>query len=164
MCLINHLGLMLILEMNPNISGPDSVVDSIHVQPCKTLKNGEDLPAHFDTAVVNGSNGQITGVAGHRVVQVHVIFSLQAQHIRSLFSRRITPPKYLAYVEWFSPFKDPEADHLMYKVVNIRRSVHLLPKFGLVAPVDWKSINVLDKCSHFFVNSLTDRHIYATLF
>ncbi|KAJ7881533.1 hypothetical protein B0H14DRAFT_3082561 [Mycena olivaceomarginata] len=160
--------------------GPDSVVDSIHVQPCKTLKNGEDLPARFDTALVNGGNGQITGVAGYRVVQVHVIFSLQARHIRSLFSRRITPPKYLAYVEWFSPFKDPEADHLMYKVnrsmkdgyrrssiipvVNIRRSVHLLPKFGPVAPADWKSSNVLDKCSHFFVNSLTDRHIYATLF
>jgi hypothetical protein len=48
-------------------------------------------------------------------------------------------------------------------VVNIRRSVHLLPKFGPVAPADWKSSNVLDKCSHFFVNSLTDRHIYATL-
>ncbi|KAJ7856057.1 hypothetical protein B0H14DRAFT_3085330 [Mycena olivaceomarginata] len=160
--------------------GPDSVVDSIHVQPCKTLKNGEVFPARFDTALVNGGNGQITGVAGYRVVQVHIIFSLQARHIRSLFSRRITPPKYLAYVEWFSPFKDPEADHLMYKVnrsmkdgyrrssiipvVNIRRSVHLLPKFGPVAPADWKSSNVLDKCSHFFVNSLTDRHIYATLF
>ncbi|KAJ7125731.1 hypothetical protein C8R46DRAFT_1250545 [Mycena filopes] len=160
--------------------GPDAVIDSIHVQPRKTLKNGEDLPARFDTALVNDGNGQLAGVAGYRVVQVHVIFSLQPRHIRSLFSRGITPPKYLAYVKWFSPFKDPEPDHLMYKVnrsmkdgyrrssiipvVNIRRSVHLLPKFGPVAPVDWKSSNVLDKCSHFFVNSLTDRHIYATLF
>ncbi|KAJ7740780.1 hypothetical protein B0H14DRAFT_2407485 [Mycena olivaceomarginata] len=44
--------------------GPDSVVDSIHIQPRKTLKNGEDLPARFDTALVNGGNGQITGAAG----------------------------------------------------------------------------------------------------
>ncbi|KAJ7793727.1 hypothetical protein B0H14DRAFT_3889119 [Mycena olivaceomarginata] len=33
----------------------------------QTLKNGEDLPARFDTALVNGGNGQITGVAGYRV-------------------------------------------------------------------------------------------------
>jgi hypothetical protein len=49
-------------------------------------------------------------------------------------------------------------------VANIRRSVHLLPKFGPVAPADWKSSNVLEKCPNFFVNSMTDRHIYATLF
>ncbi|KAJ7707896.1 hypothetical protein B0H16DRAFT_1746444 [Mycena metata] len=154
---------------------PDSVVDSIHVQPGKTLKNGGDLPARFDTALVNGGNGQITGAAGPRN-----IFSSTSAPSLSLFSRGINPPKHLAYVEWFSPFKDPEADHLMYKVnrsmkdgyrhssiipvANIRRSVHLLPKFGPVAPADWKSSNVLDKCSHFFVNALTDRHIYATTF
>ncbi|KAJ7902969.1 hypothetical protein B0H13DRAFT_1460737, partial [Mycena leptocephala] len=60
----------------------------------------------------------------------------------------------LAYVEWFSAFSPrPEANHLMYKinrslkngdrivsvipVANIRRSVHLLPKFGPVAPPEW---------------------------
>ncbi|KAJ7824088.1 hypothetical protein B0H14DRAFT_2174114, partial [Mycena olivaceomarginata] len=65
----------------------------------------------------------------------------------------------LAYVEWFSGFKpQPERHHLMYKVSrvikngdrlasiipvgNIRRSVHLLPKFGPVAPPEWKSHNV----------------------
>ncbi|KAJ7936266.1 hypothetical protein B0H13DRAFT_1589701, partial [Mycena leptocephala] len=86
----------------------------------------------------------------------------------------------LAYIEWVSPFTEPEPDHLMYKVkhslkdrerlasiipvANIRRSVHLLPKSGPVTPADWKSSNVLERCSYFFVNSLTDRHIYATLF
>jgi hypothetical protein len=45
--------------------GPeDTVVDSIHVQPAKTLKNGVELAAHFDTAIVNDSTGKITGVAG----------------------------------------------------------------------------------------------------
>ncbi|KAJ7724958.1 hypothetical protein DFH07DRAFT_871823 [Mycena maculata] len=161
--------------------GPeDTVVDSIHVQPTKSLKNGEILPPRFDTALVNDGTGQITGTAGYRVAQIRVIFSLKPRHIRTLFSRGVTPPEHLAYIEWFSPFTEPEPDHLMYKVnrslkngdrlasiipvANIRRSVHLLPKFGPVAPADWKSSNVLDKCTHFFVNSMTDRHIYATLF
>ncbi|KAJ7052358.1 hypothetical protein C8F01DRAFT_925454, partial [Mycena amicta] len=65
----------------------------------------------------------------------------------------------LAYVEWFSPFTSaPEAWHHFYKVQrsikngehvasivpaeNIRRSVHLLPKFGPVAPQAWTSSNV----------------------
>ncbi|KAJ7133963.1 hypothetical protein C8R43DRAFT_1132985 [Mycena crocata] len=163
------------------VRGPeDTVIDSIHVQPAKTLKNGEELPARFDTALVNDGNGQMTGVSGYRVAQVRVVFSLSERHIHTLFPRSTIPPKHLAYVEWFSPFAQPEPDHLMYKVkrslkdgdrlvsiiplANIRRSVHLLPKFGPVAPAEWKSSNVLDRCPQFFVNSMTDRHIYATLF
>ncbi|KAJ6564214.1 hypothetical protein B0H19DRAFT_1233259 [Mycena capillaripes] len=35
-------------------NGPtDSIVDSIHVQPQKTLKNSDHIPARFDTALVN---------------------------------------------------------------------------------------------------------------
>jgi hypothetical protein len=118
--------------------------------------------------------------AGYRVGQIRVVFSLGPHHLRNLFLPGITPPKHLAYVEWFSPFTTPEPDHLMYKVRrsikdgerlasiipvgNIRRSVHLSPKFGPVAPAAWKSSTVLDQCSSFFVNSMPDRHVYATLF
>ncbi|KAJ6549721.1 hypothetical protein B0H19DRAFT_1211389 [Mycena capillaripes] len=161
--------------------GPeDSVVDSIHIQPQKFLKNGELLPARFDTALINDGTGQMTGISGYRVAQIRVIFSLGPRHLRNLFLPGITPPKYLAYVEWFSPFTHPEPAHLMYKVNrsmkdgerlvsivpvgNICRSVHLLPKFGPVAPAAWKSSTVLEDCPIFFVNSMTDRHIYATLF
>jgi hypothetical protein len=49
-------------------------------------------------------------------------------------------------------------------VSSIRRSVHLFPKFGPIAPKEWTSSTVLDLCSTFFVNSQTDRHIFATLF
>ncbi|KAJ7868024.1 hypothetical protein B0H14DRAFT_3586641 [Mycena olivaceomarginata] len=166
--------------------GPeDSIIDSIHVQPSKTLKNGELLSARFDTALINDGTGGMTGVSGKSPT---VLISARnadrrsfaRHHLRHLFLPGVVPPTYLAYVEWFSPFTTPEPDHLMYKVNrslkdgerlvtivpvgNIRRSVHLLPKFGPVAPAAWKSSTVLDQCKTFFVNSMTDRHIYATIF
>ncbi|KAF8986414.1 hypothetical protein BDQ17DRAFT_1189862, partial [Cyathus striatus] len=66
----------------------------------------------------------------------------------------------LAYVEWFSDIPDePHPNHLMYKispkkdkdgdrlgeiipVERIQRSVHLFPKFGSFAPVQWTSSTV----------------------
>ncbi|KAJ7896209.1 hypothetical protein B0H13DRAFT_2523416, partial [Mycena leptocephala] len=162
--------------------GPtDSIVDSIHVQPGKTLKSGDPVPARFDTALINTGDGGKVGVAGYRIAQVKVVFSLPPRLAKTIFPPAIVPPKYLAYVEWFSSFKpQPEQYHLMYKVArtikngdrlasiipvsNIRCSIHLLPKFGPVAPPDWKSHNVLDKCPAFFSDPWTCRHIYATLY
>ncbi|KAJ7805230.1 hypothetical protein B0H14DRAFT_3091624 [Mycena olivaceomarginata] len=162
--------------------GPeDAVVDSIHVQPQKMIRNGTVLPGRFDTAIINDGSGKLTGVTGYRVAQVRVVFSLTARHIEGLFPPGHYPPKHLAYVEWFSAFTaQPEAPHLMYKLTrslkdgerlasiipleNIRRSVHLLPKFGAVAPAHWTSSNVLEECSAFYVNCFTDRHSYATIF
>jgi hypothetical protein len=46
-------------------NGPtDSIVDSIHVQLSKTLKNGDPVPARFDTALINTGTGGKVGVAG----------------------------------------------------------------------------------------------------
>jgi hypothetical protein len=60
--------------------------------------------------------------------------------------------------------KDGDRFASIIPVDNIRRSIHLFPKFGAVAPVEWKSHNVLDRCPVFFVNPWTDRHMYATLY
>ncbi|KAJ7789248.1 hypothetical protein B0H14DRAFT_2945102 [Mycena olivaceomarginata] len=162
--------------------GPsDSIVDSIHVQSPKVLKNGDKVPARFDTALVNTGHGGKTGTDGYRIAQVRVVFTLPERLAKTVFPPNIVPPKYLAYVEWFTSFKSqPERHHLMYKVsrvikngdrlasiipvTNIRRSIHLVPRFGPVAPLEWKSHNVLDKCPVFFANPWTDRHIYATLY
>lgn len=60
--------------------------------------------------------------------------------------------------------KDGDRWASIIPVNNIRRSIHLLPKFGPVAPPEWKTYNVLDKCLVFHANPWTDRHIYATLY
>ncbi|KAJ6556936.1 hypothetical protein B0H10DRAFT_1967474 [Mycena sp. CBHHK59/15] len=38
--------------------GPaDKIVDAIHVQPTRTLPNGDEIPARFDTALINTGDG-----------------------------------------------------------------------------------------------------------
>lgn len=89
-------------------------------------------------------------------------------------------PEHLAYVEWFKKFANKtEPNHGLYKisrsfirgdklvsivpVANVVRSVHLIPKFGSIAPRDWTSNNVLEKCTVFYVNSFSDKFLYSFL-
>ncbi|KAJ6616602.1 hypothetical protein B0H10DRAFT_1799063 [Mycena sp. CBHHK59/15] len=163
-------------------SAPDTIVDSVYVKPAITNGRGKLIPGRFDTVLVNDGNGKDTGLDGYRVGQVRVVFSLPERSLSKLFRPNVHVPKYLAYVEWFTAFKSqPEPNHLMYQISrqknrqgerlasiipidNIRRSVHLFPKFGRVAPREWTSSNVLDKCPTFFVSCFTDRHSYITMY
>ena len=115
---------------------------------------------------------------GYRIGRIRVIFSLPHSSIPLLFDDGIEVPQHLAYVEWYSPFSpNPGPNHFLYKISplrdhegkgicsiipigNIRRSVHLLPKFGSAAPAEWTSSNVLDLCNDFYFNIFTDRHLY----
>ena len=83
-------------------------------------------------------------------------------------------PKHLAYVHWFSNFpRSPDSSHQQFKITqslapgggnlasvvpitSIVSSVHLLPKFGEIAPRHWTSSNVLDNAQSFYVNSFGD--------
>ncbi|KAG2108065.1 uncharacterized protein F5147DRAFT_761177 [Suillus discolor] len=141
-------------------------IDSVHCQPARRDKRGNTVPGRFDTVLVNCGNGGEKSVEGYRVAQVRVIFSIPEKHHASLFPSHILIPKHLAYVEWFSPFTGTsERNHGMHKVSrsyengeqlvsiisvkDIRRSVHLIPKFGRSAPRDWTSSNVLEFVDNF---------------
>jgi hypothetical protein len=120
--------------------------------------------------------------SGYRIAQVRVVFTIPPRIADQVLPSGAPPlPQHLAYVEWFSSFaSEPEAWHHYYQVkrttqdgvraasiipvANIRRSVHLLPKFGPVAPAEWSSSNVLELCPSFLANSKTDRHVFTTLF
>ncbi|KAJ7733721.1 hypothetical protein B0H14DRAFT_3117949 [Mycena olivaceomarginata] len=151
-------------------------LDMIHIKPAYTNNHGRTVGGRFDTALVNDGTGAHVGVAGYRISQVRVVFSLSEKVLEHIFPSE-RPPKHLAYVELFSKFSNiPDANHRMYKVSrpaeriasiipveNIRRSVHLFPQFELSAPRDWTSQNVLEKCNKFYVSPWSDRHAYVTV-
>ena len=110
-----------------------------------------------------------------------MIFSLPEKAIPELIPLGVTLPQHLAYIEWFSSIsRAPDPNHLLYKikhsikdgirsasiipVTNIHQSAHLFPDFGPVVPRNWISPTVLESCGTFFVNSTSDRYMYATFF
>ncbi|KAF8264069.1 hypothetical protein EI94DRAFT_1703538 [Lactarius quietus] len=156
-------------------------VDSIHAYPHKSDALGCCIPARFDTALINEGTGGDTGVNGYHIGHIRVVFRLPEKSIPTLFGMEHNIPKHLVYVEWYTAFTpNPDPDNLLYKIspkmdrdggrmcsiiplANIRRSVHLFPKFGAVAPQEWKSNTVLDMANVFYVNSFTDSHLYRIL-
>lgn len=128
----------------------------------------------------------LTRSLGYQIGRVRVIFALPddvAQQLEIDSNSSNTVPPYLAYVEWFTGLQNGvNPNHRMFSVKqklssatgkriasviplsDIRRSVHLLPKFGPVTPRGWTSENVLDMCKTFYVNCFTDRHLYGTFF
>ncbi|KZT18176.1 hypothetical protein NEOLEDRAFT_1103767 [Neolentinus lepideus HHB14362 ss-1] len=152
--------------------------DAVHVRSVRKDSRGREVPARFDTVLVNLGAAEATGIRAYRVAQVRVVFSLPPRAIASLF--RVPPPQHLAYVEWFSSFSPrPDPTSGMYKITRavrdgqrlasiipvsqICRSVHLLPKFGPMVPRHWTSDSVLDDAPAFFVNPFLDRHTYVLL-
>lgn len=113
-----------------------------------------------------------------------MVFSLKPQDRFELFGEReANIETHLAYVEWFTKFTAlPDPHHRMYRIsrsyrdvrtgsreaeivplTRIKRSIHLIPRFGLVADRSWTSANVLEECDVFYVNPFTDNHAYVTL-
>ncbi|KAG1854255.1 hypothetical protein F4604DRAFT_1883347 [Suillus subluteus] len=165
-----------------NASGycdPTATIDSVHCQPPWKDNKAHIIPGRFDTVLVNEGDGGTTGVNGYHVAQVRVVFTLTSHAAAALFCTPAKAPTHLAYVELFTPFGQPEANHGLYKISciicngerlasiidisDICRSVHLIPKFSPVVPREWTSSTVLELCSSFFVSSFSDRHAYLTI-
>jgi len=117
---------------------------------------------------------------GYRIAQVRVVFELPNRAIPEVFGSLTTPPKHLAYVEWFTPLPaTPDPKHGMYRVSrlttengcraasiiaieSIVRSVHLIPHFGPVMPRECNSFTVLELCNSFYVNPFANVQSYLT--
>jgi len=175
----------------PNDTQELEIVDAVHVRPEQRDKRGRIIPARFDTVLIQGS-GQSKFLlylhqgldpsnpfSGYRIGQVHVVFELPDKAIPKVFGSLDTPPKHLAYVEWFTPIPaTPDPKHGMYRVSKLMengcrsasviraetiiRSVHLVPQFGPVMPQGWNSFTVLKLCNTFYINPFADVHSYLT--
>ena len=131
---------------------------------------------------MNYKDGGMTGVRGHCVGRVRCVFILPSDTLTHWFLHLgCVPPRYLTYVEWFTPFPtSPDQNHWLFKISKlpvqgeqqvsivpvqlICQSVHLFPKFGPVARDEWKSTNVLDLCQTFFTNFFFNRFPYSNLY
>ena len=115
--------------------------------------------------------------SGYHIAQVRVVFELPNRVIPEVFSLLDTPPKHLAYVEWFTPIPaTPDPKHGMYRMSKLTEnghrsasviqvdsivcSVHLIPQFGPVIPWKWNSFTVLELCNTFYVNLFADVQSY----
>ncbi|KAI0055661.1 hypothetical protein BV25DRAFT_1815297 [Artomyces pyxidatus] len=163
--------------------GAPDVRDAAHARPAYHDTRDRLVPGRFDTVLVDTGAGEDIGVRGYRVAQIRVIFSLSIKARDAVFTDNdlAVAPTHMAYVEWFDPFPGgPEANHIMYRlsrsykdgrrlasiipVANIKRSIHLTPRFGPVAPREWTSSNVLELCQNFYVTCFSDRHTYITVY
>ncbi|KAI0040234.1 hypothetical protein FA95DRAFT_1503142 [Auriscalpium vulgare] len=158
-------------------------LDSVHARPAYRDTQGRIRPGRFDTALLemDDLDEDSVGVQGHRVAQVRLMFSLTKTAHEKTFGVHSDAPRHFAYVEWFSKFGPAaEPHHNMYRVQrsfrdnqrlasivdisDLIRSIHLIPRFGAVAPRNWTSANVLELATSFYVNCFTDRNTYITVY
>ncbi|TBU22628.1 hypothetical protein BD311DRAFT_782216 [Dichomitus squalens] len=165
--------------------------DVVHAHAARTTRRGTYMPSRFDTAlihvhptVVSDAQQVEEGLAHcYRAVQVRGVFKIPEHGLLDLFLQ-VPPerrPQHLAYVELFTDLDMKEADHGMYKissalnaqgeclamivpVKDFKRSCHLFPHFGPIAPREWTCSNVLDTCTTFYVNSFADRNTYKLVY
>ncbi|KAF8506129.1 hypothetical protein JB92DRAFT_2737015 [Gautieria morchelliformis] len=125
-----------------------------------------EVPEHFDTVLIHyGTNAQETGALGYRVGRVRMIFRLPSH---------IEYPHPLVYVEWYTEFRQPSTGVDMYtvsptqgkghaavvSVQSIRRSCHLIPRFGEKIDRTMTTENSLERSKQFYVSEFTDLYTY----
>ncbi|KAH9909444.1 uncharacterized protein BXZ73DRAFT_59483 [Epithele typhae] len=152
------------------------VADTIRARPkqqARPLRRA--VPGHFDTVLawepgVDIPPGPSLVSPGLRVARVRAIFRLPA-----IYGGRFKHP--LAYVEWYTPFHEPDPTTGMFQVsvsshnhhrrssiipiTSIARSCHLIPVFGKAVNRAWTTDNVLDLCKRFFVNPYLRHHDFV---
>jgi hypothetical protein len=113
---------------------------------------------------------------GLRVGQVRLIFALP-DYLRG---RDLTLPKYNACVEWFNPFRAPNADTQLFSVTRSHRinapvteivpltsiasSCYLTPRFGTsYHPARWSSADIVEEYKSFTFNKYISLYMFYQL-
>ncbi|KAG2119847.1 uncharacterized protein F5147DRAFT_796049 [Suillus discolor] len=128
------------------------------VLPGRGRKPGS--PAKFDMALTSNGIQPRTLEVG----QVRVIFTLLRQF--GTYSRA------LAYIEWFTPLREPDRSSGLHQlsrstrrlhrnaavihIDEIARPCHLIPRMGQAVDRGWTSANVYESASDFYLNSFID--------
>ena len=164
------------------LENEENIVNSIHAQPACSNKYGKVIPSRFDTGLMNYKDGRMTGVRGHCVGRVHCVFILPSDTLTHWFLHLgCVPPRYLAYVEWFTPFPtSPDQNHQLYKISKlhvqgeqqvsivpvqlIHQSVHLFPKLGQLHVMNGNRPMFLIYARLFLPTLFSDRLPYSNLY
>lgn len=118
---------------------------------------------------------------GTRVGRVRVIFTLP-EEVNSITGVRPAPSNWpkepLVYIEWYSKLekaanprngmmylikKDKEVQGTILPLSNIRQSCMLFPTFPSSVPSHWKTENILDYASSFYINNWLSKYSYQTI-
>jgi hypothetical protein len=117
-------------------------------------------PIRGELASLQESKSVLTILAGLRAARVRLLFQLP--------SELSDYPRPLAFLHWYTPFRDPVKTLDLWKVAkstsahrrrsavvpvtDIERTCHLVPLFGHSAPLDWTPEDALEKADQLYLN------------
>ncbi|KAM5544152.1 hypothetical protein V8D89_002201 [Ganoderma adspersum] len=155
--LYKHMYIFFPLMHQVSASPVKDVIRAIPAQPACPLHPA--APSQFDTVLVREhpqSSDSQNPLEGLRAAQVRAILRLPLSYGEHFQKDPV------AYVEWFTPFHQPDVDTGMFQIsyssynhrrrVSIIPVIHLILKWGRHVDPTWTSANVLDKCPRFYVN------------
>ncbi|KAG1775840.1 hypothetical protein EV702DRAFT_972335, partial [Suillus placidus] len=128
-------------------------------------------PARFDMALISDGprSSRLHTLDGVQVAQVCAIFTLPRQF--GIYSRA------LAYIEWFTPFRQPDPSSRLQQVSRstrqlcrnaavihvdeIIRPCHIIPKMGQSVDVTLRRGNAYEVVNDFYFNEFIDSEMFS---
>ena len=107
-----------------SVTGVWSTVDSVHVQPSRSNKHGNQIPSRFDTVLVNDGTGQVTGVEGIFIVLSQVISINIPDKVIALLEYE---PYFHSHLELYNKHFAHTFSHSFRKCSHMSNGIHHSP-------------------------------------